>query len=173
MLLMLAGCAAAAIALWLLGREQWGRGRNRVLMGVTAFLAVGAIAAIATGEFDRTSSPQGRGAWQPWSEEAVKTALAEGRPVFVDFTAAWCVTCQANKVAALDRDEVQAAFREKNFTLLMGDWTNRDPAITDILSRFGRSGVPLYLLYKPDGTVQVLPELLTPGIVLDALAAKE
>ena len=173
MLLMLAGCAAAAIALWLLGREQWGRGRNRVLMGVMAFLAVGAIAVIATGEFDRTSSPQGRGAWQPWSEEAVKTALAEGRPVFVDFTAAWCVTCQANKVAALERDEVQAAFREKNFTLLMGDWTNRDPAITDILSRFGRSGVPLYLLYKPDGTVQVLPELLTPGIVLDALAAKE
>ena len=165
MLLMLAGCGSAAIALWLLGREQWGRGRNRVLMGVTSFLA----AVIATGEFDRAATAQGRGVWQPWSEEAVRASLAEGRPVFVDFTAAWCVTCQANKVAALDRDEVQTAFRDGNVTLLMGDWTNRDPAITDILSRFGRSGVPLYLLYRPDGTVQVLPELLTPGIVLDAV----
>lgn len=169
MLLMLAGCGSAAIALWLLGREQWGRGRNRVLMGVTSFLAAGAIAVIATGEFDRAATAQGRGVWQPWSEEAVRASLAEGRPVFVDFTAAWCVTCQANKVAALDRDEVQTAFRDGNLTLLMGDWTNRDPAITDILSRFGRSGVPLYLLYRPDGTVQVLPELLTPGIVLDAV----
>ena len=169
MLLMLAGCGSAAIALWLLGREQWGRGRNRVLMGVTSFLAAGAIAVIATGEFDRAATAQGRGVWQPWSEEAVRASLAEGRPVFVDFTAAWCVTCQANKVAALDRDEVQTAFRDGNVTLLMGDWTNRDPAITDILSRFGRSGVPLYLLYRPDGTVQVLPELLTPGIVLDAV----
>lgn len=168
MLLMLAGCSSAAIALWLLGREQWGRGRNRILMGVTAFLAAAAIAAIATGEFDRAAS-RGRGAWQPWSETAVKAALAEGHPVFVDFTAAWCVTCQANKIAALDRDDVQTAFRDKNFMLLVGDWTNRDPAITDILARFGRSGVPLYLLYRPDGTVQVLPELLTPGIVLDAV----
>lgn len=168
MLLMLAGCSSAAIALWLLGREQWGRGRNRILMGVTAFLAAAAIAAIATGEFDRAAS-RGRGAWQPWSETAVKAALAGGHPVFVDFTAAWCVTCQANKIAALDRDDVQTAFRDKNFMLLVGDWTNRDPAITDILARFGRSGVPLYLLYRPDGTVQVLPELLTPGIVLDAV----
>ena len=64
---------------------------------------------------------------------------------------------------------MQTAFRDGNVTLLLGDWTNRDPAITDILSRFGRSGVPLYLLYRPDGTVQVLPELLTPGIVLDAV----
>lgn len=169
MLLMLAACGATAIFLWLLGREQWGRGRNRLLMAVTAFVTTGIIGVVATGMFDRNGTVSGQGHWQPWSDQAVKTALAEGRPVFVDFTAAWCVTCQANKVAALNRDEVQAAFAKHNFVLLVGDWTNHDPAITEILSRFGRSGVPLYLIYRPDGTVNVLPELLTPGIVTQAV----
>lgn len=169
MLLMLAACGATAIFLWLLGREQWGRGRNRLLMAVTACVTTGIIGVVATGMFDRNGTVSSQGHWQPWSDQAVKTALAEGRPVFVDFTAAWCVTCQANKVAALNRDEVQAAFAKHNFVLLVGDWTNHDPAITEILSHFGRSGVPLYLIYRPDGTVNVLPELLTPGIVTQAV----
>ena len=169
MLLMLAASGATAVFLWLLGREQWGRGRNRALMGVTALVTASIIGVIATGIFDRDGDVSGHGHWQPWSDQAVTKALADGRPVFVDFTAAWCVTCQANKVAALNRDEVQAAFQKQNFVLLIGDWTNHDPAITEILAKFGRSGVPLYLVYRPDGTVDVLPELLTPSIVIDAL----
>ncbi len=169
MLLMLAASGATAVFLWLLGREQWGRGRNRALMGVTACVTVSIIGTIATGIFDRNGNVASHGNWQPWSDQAVTTALAEGRPVFVDFTAAWCVTCQANKVAALNRNDVQTVFQKKNFVLLVGDWTNHDPAITEILANFGRSGVPLYLIYRPDGTVDILPELLTPSIVIDAI----
>ena len=169
MLLMAAASGATTVALWLLGREQWGRGSNRILMGVMSVAAATVVGVIATGEFDRDGTVAGRGDWQPWSENAVKAALTEGHPVFVDFTAAWCVTCQANKLAALNRDEVQAKFRELGYVLLVGDWTNRDPAITEVLAQFGRSGVPLYLVYRSDGRVEVLPELLTPGIVIEAL----
>lgn len=169
LLLMAAACGATAVFLWLLGREQWGRGRNRPLMAVMAVITIGVIGVTASGQFDRPNAVETKGNWAPWSEAAVKASLAEGKPVFIDFTAAWCVTCQANKFAALNRNEVQARFKAKQYTLLVGDWTNRDPAITEVLAAFGRSGVPLYLIYRPDGSVEVLPELLTPGIVTDAI----
>jgi thiol:disulfide interchange protein DsbD len=111
------------------------------------------------------------GAWYPWSAETVSRALAEGRPVFVDFTAAWCVSCQVNKKLVLDRGPVVEAMQRANVLRLKADWTNRDPAITAELARHGRNGVPLYLVYRPGGGAPaVLPELLTNGIVLDALA---
>ena len=110
-------------------------------------------------------------AWYPWSAETVSRALAEGRPVFVDFTAAWCVSCQVNKKLVLDRGPVVQAMQRANVLRLKADWTNRDPAITAELARHGRNGVPLYLVYRPGGGApEVLPELLTNGIVLDALA---
>jgi thiol:disulfide interchange protein/DsbC/DsbD-like thiol-disulfide interchange protein len=110
------------------------------------------------------------GAWQPWSEQAVAAALADGRTVFVDFTAAWCVTCQANKALVLDRDPVASAFAAADVVPMRADWTQRDPAITAALARYGRNGVPLYVVHRPgEPEARLLPELLTSGIVLGAL----
>ncbi len=172
MLLIACGLAACFIFFWLLGRAQWGKPSNRIVMGCMGAIVVLTVLFAGTERFARMGGAAVAEGWSAWSEDAVAAALSKGRPVFVDFTAAWCVTCQANKVAALDRDEVEARFAELGYVKLMGDWTNRDPAITGILETFGRSGVPLYLIYRPDGRVEVLPELLTPAIVVEALERK-
>lgn len=112
------------------------------------------------------AEPQGVSAsadgWKPFSEAAVSEAVGAGRPVFVDFTAAWCLTCQVNKKLVLDRAAMRDFFREKGVVLLLADWTNRDPAITHALESHGRIGVPLYLGYRA-GTShgEVLPQVLT------------
>lgn len=107
--------------------------------------------------------------WAPWSVEAVDAALAEGKPVFIDFTATWCLICQVNKKAALRTEATRALFDANDVVRLSADWTRYDPAITAELERFGRSGVPLYLLYGPDGAVRVLPQNLTNGILREAV----
>ncbi|MCE0485044.1 MAG: thioredoxin family protein [Methylacidiphilales bacterium] len=109
--------------------------------------------------------------WQNWSPAAVDAALDQGRPVFVDFTAAWCLSCKVNERVALDTDAVKKAFADKNVLLFRADWTHSDPEISKALQQYNRDGVPLYLLYSPKqkSAPQVLPEVLTPGIVLDAL----
>ena len=104
-----------------------------------------------------------------YSVEVLAAAREEG-PVFVNFTAAWCITCKVNELNALDTESVQFAFKDKGITYLKGDWTNEDPGITAALQEYGRSGVPLYLLYAKDAPKAiVLPQILTAGIVLDAL----
>jgi thiol:disulfide interchange protein DsbD len=110
--------------------------------------------------------------WQRWSPAAVAQARAAGRPVLVDFTAKWCLTCQANKKFALEIPSVRAKLKQVNAVALLGDYTRFPADITDELNRFQRAGVPLVLVYPRDATKPplVLPEALTPGIVLDTLA---
>ncbi len=109
--------------------------------------------------------------WKPYSEAAVNEALAAGKPVFVDFTADWCLSCKFNEKTAIERPAVIAAFHSQGVVPFKADWTNKDPAISVALKAFGRAGVPFYLFYpagKGDAPI-ILPELLTESIVLKAL----
>ena len=117
-----------------------------------------------------TSANSSVDGWQAWSPTAVQMALAQGNTVFVDFTAAWCVSCQVNKKVVLERASVVDSFAVKKVVKLRADWTNRNTAITQELARFGRNGVPLYQVWKPGRPEPLLlPEVLTTSIVLDAL----
>ncbi len=118
-----------------------------------------------------TSMQAGETAWQPWSVSTVRDLRASGRPVFIDFTAAWCLSCQVNERVALRTASVTKAFRDANVALVRADWTSRDDAITQVLASFGRSGVPLYVLYPadPNASPVILPAVLTPGMVVSAV----
>lgn len=117
------------------------------------------------------STPDSRGTspWQAWSAAEVQTQLAAGRPVFVDFTAAWCVTCQYNKKTTLADDRVLADFAARRVVLMRADWTRRDPAITQALTALGRSGVPVYALYAPGRAPVLLSELPSVAEIQTAL----
>jgi thiol:disulfide interchange protein DsbD len=106
---------------------------------------------------------------EPFTEQRLAELRAQNRIVFVNFTADWCITCKVNERVALRSEKVQRAFAARDVVWLEGDWTRYDPAITRMLEHFRRSGVPLYLLYRGDGEPQILPQVLTPDIVVDAL----
>jgi thiol:disulfide interchange protein DsbD len=115
-------------------------------------------------------APEGALAAEAWSAARVEQLRAEGRPVFVNATAAWCITCQVNERVALRGAAVQDAFAARGVVYLKADWTRGDAAIGALLRRHGRDGVPLYLYWAPGAVESVLlPQLLTEGIVLDAL----
>jgi len=105
---------------------------------------------------------------EAWSEAAVERYRAEGKPVFVYFTADWCLTCKANEATAIEREATRDAFTKAGVKVLVGDWTNGDPAITRFLESRGRAGVPLYLWYAPgQAEPEELPQILTPGMLSD------
>ncbi|WP_095012742.1 protein-disulfide reductase DsbD family protein [Tsuneonella mangrovi] len=103
---------------------------------------------------------------KPFSEIALQTARAQGKPVFVWFTADWCLTCKVNESVAIEREETRDAFNKAGVVALVGDWTRRDPEITRFLTAHGAAGVPLYLWYAPGKDAEVLPQVLTPGMLV-------
>jgi thiol:disulfide interchange protein DsbD len=176
--LLLSSFLLLAIAGWFLGRWPARRWSTAVaallLLGVVALAVFGQKLAGETGgnSADGVSAQtSSSGAWEPWSPERLAAYQAQGRPVFVDFSASWCLTCQVNERAVLSQPGVQRAFADRKVALLRADWTRHDEAITKSLTALGRSGVPAYALYAPGETSpRLLPEVLTPGIVTDALS---
>ena len=137
----------------------------------TRTLAVGLVAGCTVGGVPVASgAPSATDTWQPWSADRAAALIAAGQPVFVDFTAAWCVTCQYNKRTTLVDSNVLADFADRKVALLRADWTRRDPAITAALTQLGRSGVPVYVLYAPGKAPVVLTEILSVAEVRQALA---
>ena len=117
-----------------------------------------------------SADSQIRGDWQPFTPERLQTELEQGRTVFVDFTAAWCLTCKFNEASVLEAQDVREAFQRHGVVKLKADWTNGDPVITKLLQQFGRPGVPLYVLYPAKNEEPIVfPEVLTKGMVLDKL----
>ena len=109
--------------------------------------------------------------WEPYSKDYFQSLRAQGKPVFIDFTAAWCLSCQANKASTLNTKDVVKAFKGKQVTLLKADWTNQDPVITEALESFNRNGVPLNVYYPAQINAEpiVLPAILQPSVVLNVL----
>jgi len=158
----LAGALGLGLLLFGLGlRQRDGKG---ALWGVPAALAL--IAGTIWLLPPRSETAQRAATGREWSPAAVARAQAAGHPVFVYFTADWCLTCKVNEAGAIDRDAVQDAFRKARVTTLVGDWTNGDPAITRFLDSRGRAGVPLYLWYEPGKPEpEELPQVLTPSML--------
>ena len=162
------GLTLIAMAVWFYGRyaKPYGKPAQIRLGRLGGLILIVAGAALG---WPRAAQPTDI-VWEKWSPEAIASAQAEGRPVYVDFTARWCATCQTNKKFVFASDEVKETFRDRNILTLKADWTNKDPAITAELAKWNRSAVPFNLIYLPGQPDPViLPELLTPSTVLDAL----
>jgi len=151
----------ALLLWWLGGRQNAGKGGG-MLAGV---LAAGVLAAGLFALPTQAPAAQAAAGHIPFDEARLASLRAANKPVFLYFTADWCLTCKANEAAAIDRAETRAAFDKGDVTVMVGDWTNADPAISRFLERHGRSGVPLYLWYAPGKEARVLPQLLTPAML--------
>jgi DsbC/DsbD-like thiol-disulfide interchange protein/cytochrome c biogenesis protein CcdA len=162
LLLGLAGSVALALLLFGAGQRQ--RDGGHILWALPAAIAIAGLLLTVTPASNTAAPPQPKDA--RWSEAALASAQAAGYPVFVYFTADWCLTCKVNEAAAIDRDEVRDAFKAANVQVLAGDWTDGDPAITRFLESRGRAGVPYYLWYAPGKPPEELPQLLSPSMLI-------
>ena len=154
---------SAGFAIWLLKR---GGNFAKFLAGMSI------LAALAVPLSFRASGDKANVEGIAWSPETVQALRAEGRPVFVDFTAAWCVTCKVNERLVLKTDAVQQAFRDTNTAFVIADWTNKNDAIARELEKYGRAGVPLYLLFPAghnDVKAEILPQTLRKDMVIEKL----
>jgi thiol:disulfide interchange protein DsbD len=178
-LAVLASALALAFALWAYGRTQGARGVARMagfaaavlaLAGMGAILPYAGVAAPAA-TAAATSGSESAIAYEPYTAARLASLRSEGRPVFINATAAWCITCLVNDRVALSGETLKNAFAEKKVAALKADWTNEDAEVTALLTAQGRSGVPLYLYFAPGADApQVLPQILTEGTVLAALS---
>ena len=174
--MLLFGMVVVAFGAWLYGRWQLD---TPVRASVAAILLLLAGVAIAWPNANVTTPSAALGAgttiaadgWVPFSKQKIAELRGQGRPVFIDFTATWCITCQVNKRIALNQPEVLKRFADLNIVRMKADWTVKDPAITEALAEFGRNGVPLYVFYPAAGEAQILPEVLTPAIVLSVISS--
>jgi thiol:disulfide interchange protein DsbD len=179
----LAGTVLIGLAAWSYQKSRSSSGGGKITVLATAVIALliaivlpvrfaNVAAALSRVPSAGTSSHEDDG-WQPYSAAKVAELSAAGKPLLVNFTASWCLTCLVNERNAFADAAVQEIFRNKKVTLMKGDWTNRDPAITKALAEFGRAGVPLYVVYnsKPGSPPIVLPQILTAGIVESAFAS--
>jgi thiol:disulfide interchange protein len=163
MTLGLAAALLIALALWWFGRRQ-GQGRAWLPLAPAMLTAGAALMLVPTlASEPAQASAQGALKSEPFSEARLAALQQEQKPVFVYFTADWCVTCKVNEKGALDRKVVADAFAKRQVAVLVGDWTRGDAAIGRFLDKHGRSGVPLYLYYAPGKPVEVLPQVLTPS----------
>jgi thiol:disulfide interchange protein DsbD len=161
-----------AFALWVFGRWAAYHRKMRVRVAGTTTAVLLTMVALGTG-FSGTNRPDANGPsiqWETWEPGKAASLAAEGRIVYVDFTARWCVTCQTNKATVFSSKSVLEKFDELDVVTLKADWTNQDPRISETLASYGRSAVPFNLVFGPGLESPLpLPELLTPGIVLDAI----
>ena len=177
---LLAGFLLLAIAGWVLGRWP-AKGFATVIAAIVGIFAVG-LPIYAAQKYGveygsgratvtKKAGVHGPSSWEPFTPQLVKAYRAQGKPVFVDFTASWCLSCQVNERVVLDREDVQKRLHESGIALVRADWTRHDETIAQTLADLGRSGVPTYVLYSGTASVapKILPEVLTPGIVFDAL----
>ncbi len=169
---LLSALLLIAAAGWMVGR--WHRTDLRSGLAARAVSVLALVLAIVFAVRGSAQEPPPltiEEGWQPFLQEEVEQTLAEGRPAFVDFTAAWCLTCQVNERLVLNTEAIQEAFRSRNVALFKADWTRQDPHITAALEALGRNGVPVYVLYRgaPGSAPHLLPTLLTEDIVLRAL----
>lgn len=168
MALLLLALVTVALACWTYGR--WGMSfESGVKARGTVAAALCMTLALYTG-YSASFPPAGEELWQQYSPELVNRLKSEGKPFFLDFTADWCTSCKANELVALSRPDVLKKFQDLEVTLVKADWTKKDDVIARALAEYGRAGVPLYVLYKGEGQEPVLlPEVLLPGTVLEAL----
>jgi thiol:disulfide interchange protein/DsbC/DsbD-like thiol-disulfide interchange protein len=165
---LLAAFLLLAIAGWILGR--WPAKGLASAFAVSVIVLAVATPLYALWKFPATEAKSvGQAGWEPYSRASLAEYRAQGKPVFVDFTARWCLSCQVNERAVLDRGDVRSRLKNSGIVLVRADWTRHDEDIEVALNELGRSGVPTYVLYLPGQPAMVLPEVLTPGIVLGAL----